>query len=276
MLARDLPDVPVLKAEPITDAQLHYAHPQRYVDRLEAASPVSGLVTMDPDTHMGPHSLAAARLSAGAACMAVDQVMTKKADAAFSAARPPGHHAIHERTMGFCFFANAYIAARYAQEAYGVKRVAIVDFDVHHGNGTAAMIYQQKRDDILFASSHQHPFWPGTGGPGDDDAGGLIINMPLPAMTNTSGFQKAWMPTFARLKDFAPELLVISAGFDAHRDDPVGGLDLTESDFTWITQELRKICPRIVSILEGGYSLEALESCVLAHLEALRGTVRAR
>lgn len=270
MLARDLPDVPVLQAVPATHAQLRFAHTQNYLDRLDDASPSTGITQMDPDTYMSPHSLEAAYLSAGAACMAVDQVMTDKAQAAFSAARPPGHHAIPESTMGFCFFANAYIAARYAQEAYDIKRVAIVDFDVHHGNGTAAMIYQQKRDDIIFASSHQHPFWPGTGGPGDDDAGGLVINLPLPAMTSTEGFQKAWLSAFPHLKDFAPELLVISAGFDAHRDDPVGGLDLTESDFTWITAELRKICPRIVSILEGGYSLEALETSVLAHLEALR------
>ncbi|MBU6235987.1 MAG: histone deacetylase family protein, partial [Alphaproteobacteria bacterium] len=194
MLDNDLQDTDIIDAPMGTEAQILLAHPQRYIDRIKEAVPPSGIsFELDADTPLSPFSFEAAKLAVGAACKAVDMIAGGETDAAFCAMRPPGHHAEPEKAMGFCLFANAYIAARWAQEKHGFKKVAIVDFDVHHGNGTAAMIYAQKRDDILFTSSHQFPFWPNTGDPDvDDDAGGLILDVPLPAGTHSDAFRMAY------------------------------------------------------------------------------------
>lgn len=273
MLDSDLPDMPIVESPAATTEQLLYAHSQEYLDSVAAKAPAEGLAHLDEDTVLSPHSLAAARHAAGAACEAVDQVMDGRAAAAFCAIRPPGHHAEVEKAMGFCIYANAYIAARHAQEKHGVSRVAIVDFDVHHGNGTADMIYHHDRKDIFYASTHQSPFWPFTGDPEqDDDAGGLILDVPLPAGTGSDAFRAAYTDTIIpRLKAFAPELLIISAGFDAHKDDPIGGMSLDEEDFHWVTASLMETAPKVVSVLEGGYDTNALANSVRAHLEALSG-----
>lgn len=272
MLDNDLPDIDICEAVMGSAEQLALAHGQGYIDRVKAAVPPSGLShEIDDDTVLSAGSWDAAMRAVGAACMGVDLVASGDMDAVFCATRPPGHHAEPEKAMGFCLFANAYIAARWAREKHGVKKIAIVDFDVHHGNGTAAMIYRDKLDGIFFVSSHQFPFWPGTGDPDvDDDAGGLILDVPLAAGTSSDGFRAAYLNSILpRLRDYAPELIVISAGFDAHKDDPIGGLNLDEEDYRWVTEQLRAICPKIVSILEGGYDLNALTNSVRAHLEAL-------
>lgn len=271
MLDADLPDLEIMDAHQASDEQILYAHTQEYLADIIAKAPKAGLVHLDPDTVLSAGTLEAARRAAGAACMGVDLVMDKKASAVFCAIRPPGHHAEVEKAMGFCFFSNAYIAARHAQERYRVGKVAIVDFDVHHGNGTADMIYHHTRKDIFYASTHQFPFWPGTGDPEvDDDAGGLILDVPLPAGTGSESFRKAYSDTIIpKVKDFAPDLLILSAGFDAHKDDPLGGMNLDEEDYRWLTAALKGVCPRIVSVLEGGYDLNALANSVRVHLEAL-------
>ena len=272
MLDADLPDIDIVDAPLGTDTQILYAHPQSYIDRIATAIPAEGLVALDDDTKICRDSLVAARYAVGAACLAADMVCDGRTQTAFCAIRPPGHHAEVETPMGFCIFANAYIAARHAQIKHGIGKVAIVDFDVHHGNGTAAMIYEYKRPDIFFTSSHQFPFWPGSGDPlVDDDMGGLILDVPLPAGTGSTDFRRAYSEKILpRVKAFAPELIVISAGFDAHKDDPLAGLHLDEEDFRWVTEEIKAICPKIVSVLEGGYDLNALANSVRAHLEALK------
>ena len=272
MLKADLPDIPVLQSPAASDQQILAAHSRLYLDEVKAASPRAGLVHLDPDTAISPGSLLAAYHGAGAAIMAVDKVMGDEASAAFCAIRPPGHHAETDAAMGFCIFGNAYIAARHAQDRHGVRNVAIVDFDVHHGNGTADMIYQHARPDIFYASTHQFPLYPGTGDPRvEDDAGGLIVNVPLPAGTGSDDFRAAYTDIiFPAVKAFKPELLIISAGFDAHRDDPIGGMRLSEADFGWVTAGLKALAPKVISVLEGGYDLPALAGSVRAHLEALR------
>ena len=272
MLDADLPDIEIVEGPAASDTQLMYAHPRDYIDDLMGKAPKDdGLVHIDPDTVLSAGSLEAARHAAGCACLGTELVMTGKAGAVFCAIRPPGHHAELDKAMGFCLFNNAYIAARHAQEKHGAKRVAIVDFDVHHGNGTADMIYQHKRDDIFYTSSHQFPLFPGTGDPQvDDDAGGLILDVPLPAGTGSEAFRAAWTDDILpRLKEFTPDLIIISAGFDAHKDDPVGGMHLDEGDFEWVTAQIKAVQPRIVSVLEGGYDLNALANSVRAHLVAL-------
>lgn len=271
MLDADLPDLDLIQAIEATDIQILRAHDREYLDDLLAKAPKEGLVNIDADTVLSPYTLEAARYAAGGACLGVDMVLEGQADAAFIAMRPPGHHAEVSKAMGFCIFSNAYIAARHAQEKHKAGRVAIVDFDVHHGNGTADMIYHHTRDDIMYASTHQFPFWPGTGDPAvDDDAGGMILDVPLPAGTNSASFRAAYTDKiFPAVKAFGPDLLIISAGFDAHKDDPVGGMTLDEEDFRWVTAGLKAIQPKIVSVLEGGYDLNALANSVRAHLEAL-------
>lgn len=248
-------------------------HSERYRRALEDVAPQSGLVRFDPDTFMGPSTLEAAFRGAGANCAAVNAVFAGKARNAFVAARPPGHHATPERAMGFCFFNNAAIAAMHARTAHGVKRVAVVDFDVHHGNGTEAAFWHDK--DAFYASSHEYPQYPGTGRTSDRGEIGNICNAPLATGATGAEFRRVWREKLLpAVTDFAPGFIVISAGFDAHRADPVGGLLLDEEDFAWVTREILavadEVCSgRLISTLEGGYNLEALGRSVAAHVAAL-------
>lgn len=251
--------------------QLLLAHEPEHVDRVFRSAPREGVIHLDPDTFMNPFSLDAALHAAGAAVQAVDLVMSGEATAAFCAVRPPGHHAELHRSMGFCLFNNIAVAARYALKAHGLERVAIVDFDVHHGNGTEDILRDDPR--VLFCSSFQHPFYPGSGA---DTVSEHICNLPLAAGARgreliEGGLRQVWIP---RLAEFQPQLLLFSAGFDAHLDDPLGGLRFTVEDFATITREVaRAAAPytggRVLSCLEGGYNLKALGASVRAHLEVL-------
>jgi len=252
--------------------QLCRVHDANYVEQVFAAAPVEGYVRLDPDTGMNPHSLAAALHAAGAVVQGVDLVMSGQANSAFCNVRPPGHHAEHDRAMGFCLFNSIAVGAAHALEAHGLERVAIVDFDVHHGNGTEDIFGDNPN--VMFCSTFQHPFYPNTPTATDSDH---IVDVPLAAGTDGSAFRTAveslWLP---KLDAFAPELVLISAGFDAHAEDDIGGLRLVEKVFSWVTGEIRGIADRhakgrIVSSLEGGYNLSALGRSVTAHIKALLG-----
>jgi acetoin utilization deacetylase AcuC-like enzyme len=254
--------------------QLLRVHDADYVDRVFARSPSDGLTWLDGDTAMNPFSLDAALRAAGANILAVDLVMSGASNQAFCAVRPPGHHAERHKAMGFCFFNNIAVAAAHAIAEHGLKRVAIVDFDVHHGNGTENIF--SGNDSVLFCSSFQHPFYPNTGY--DTDVSN-IVNAPLPAGTDGASFREAitasWLPA---IDAFAPELILISAGFDGHREDPMAQFNLLEFDYAWITRELMKLADkhaggRAVSSLEGGYHLHALARSVSVHLQALTGAL---
>ncbi len=240
---------------------------------MAAGVPASGFAAIDADTFLSPGSLTAARRAAGAAVRAVDMVMAGEARNAFCAVRPPGHHAETLTAMGFCLFGNAVVGARHALDAHGLERVAIVDFDVHHGNGTQDLVWDDAR--ILFASSQQMPLYPGSGAASERGAHGQIVNAPLPPGAGgpefRAAFERGLLPA---LDAHAPQLIVISAGFDAHARDPLAGLDLHEDDFAWVTARLcdaadRHAQGRIVSTLEGGYDLSALAASVAAHVRVL-------
>jgi acetoin utilization deacetylase AcuC-like enzyme len=244
-------------------------HDPAYVEQVFRASPEQGLVWLDGDTAMNPHSLRAALRAAGAVRLAVDLVMDGAVKRAFCAVRPPGHHAERRRAMGFCLFNNVALAARYAVDRHGLERVAIVDFDVHHGNGTEDIVAGDPR--ILFCSTFQHPFYPYSG---IEPAGTNVIKVPLPAGSDSRVFRAAveadWLPPLA---EFAPQLILVSAGFDAHQADDMAGLNLVDADYAWITgclcaQAEHTAAGRIVSALEGGYELHALARSVEAHLKA--------
>ncbi len=260
-----------------TREQLLLAHPGDYVDAILAIRPRPGeLVQLDADTAMNAGSAEAALRAAGAAVAGVDAVMEGAVRAAFAAVRPPGHHAEPARPMGFCLFNNAAIAALWARAQYGLQRVAVVDFDVHHGNGTQAMFAADA--DLFYASSHQSPCYPGTGYAYERGCAGNIVNVPLPPGADGDAFCTAWAGTIVpALERFSPELLIVSAGFDAHMADPLAQLRLETADFAWVTAELvalaeRQTGGRIVSVLEGGYDLDALAASVAAHV---RGLMRA-
>jgi acetoin utilization deacetylase AcuC-like enzyme len=263
----------VAEAPEAGDDDLSPCHPRAWLETLAAAEPERGQVALDPDTWLSPGSIEAARRSAGGALAAVDAVMGGQARAGFVAMRPPGHHALAARAMGFCLFGNAALAAKRALDRHGAGRVAIVDFDVHHGNGTEALVEEDPR--ILFCSTHQSPFWPGTGAASHEGPHGTVVNVPLPAGTDGAAFRAAVAArVLPRVAAHRPDLILVSAGFDAHRDDPLGGLALGTEDFGWITGELRALAEdhaggRVVSCLEGGYDLDALRDGVRAHLEAL-------
>ena len=248
-------------------------HPRHFAEALIAASPATGLVEIEADTTMSPGSLEAALRGVGAATHAVDEVMQGKARNAFCATRPPGHHAESVKAMGFCFFNQAAIAARHAQKAYGAERVAIIDWDVHHGNGTQEIFWNDPS--VLYASTHEMPLYPGTGAASERGEHGTIVNAPLRAGDGSDTFREAFeTAVLPRVDAFQPDLVIISAGFDAHWRDPLANINLVESDFAWATQKLMAIADRraegrLVSILEGGYDLEALSKSTASHVLAL-------
>jgi acetoin utilization deacetylase AcuC-like enzyme len=253
--------------------QLVRVHDSAYIRRLESAAPDhEGIRWLDGDTAITHHSLPAAFRAAGAAVLAVDLVLQQEVRAAFCAVRPPGHHATRNRAMGFCFFNNVAIAAAHALEHHGLERVAIVDFDVHHGNGTEDIFAGDRR--VLFCSSFEHPFYPFSGA---DSTAANVVNLPLPAGTDGTQFRRAveqsWLP---RLDAFAPQMILISAGFDGHAEDQMAHFRLREPDYAWITRELSRLAERhgdgrIVSCLEGGYDLSALGRSVSTHIDELIG-----
>ncbi len=250
--------------------QLARAHTRAHIDRVRNATPRSGVAWLDPDTGLNLFSWDAALAASGAVVRAVDAVMTDEAQRAFCNVRPPGHHAEADRAMGFCVFNNVAIGIHHALATYGLQRVALVDFDVHHGNGSEDIFSNEPR--VLLCSSFRHPFYPYSGS--EPHAG--FIAAPLPAGADGKIFRAAIERDFLpALEAFKPELVYISAGFDAHRDDPLGGLNLLEADYAWITRELcaladRHAQGRVVSVLEGGYDLDALGRCAVAHMEALQ------
>jgi acetoin utilization deacetylase AcuC-like enzyme len=252
--------------------QLARVHSFSYIDEIEAASPRQGIVYLTPDTAMNPFTWEAALRAAGAAVLATDLVMAGKNENAFCSVRPPGHHATRDQAMGFCFFNNVAVGVAHALAVHDVQRVAIADFDVHYGNGTEDIFADDPR--VMLCSTFQHPFYPYSGADSGNDR---IINVPLAYGTDGMGFRAAvqahWLPA---LESFRPQLLFISAGFDAHRDDEMAGLALVEADYAWVTQALMVVAKqwskgRIVSLLEGGYALDALGRSVTAHVKALAG-----
>jgi acetoin utilization deacetylase AcuC-like enzyme len=265
-------DLPRIAPAPAPDAFLLRGHPRRHLDRLAAAAPRAGLAQLDPDTWMSPGTLHAARLGAGAAMQAVDAVLGGRARRAFVAMRPPGHHAEAERPMGFCLYGNVGLAALHAIHHHGLSRVAVVDFDVHHGNGTQALLADEPR--ALFVSSHQMPLWPGTGAAGETGPHGTLVNLPLAPGSGGAARRAAMAPVLERLDAWAPELVLISAGFDADARDPLAQLEWGPEEFAEATAELTALARahaggRVVSCLEGGYDLAALREGVAAHLDVL-------
>lgn len=258
-------DAPLVETE-----QLLRVHPQSYLDHLAASSPQQGIFHVDPDTAMCPGTLRAAYRAAGAGVMAVDLVMGGATKTAFCAVRPPGHHAERAKAMGFCFFNNIAVAARHALEHWGLSRVAIMDFDVHHGNGTEEILAGDER--VLMVGTFQHPFYPYSGA---DCTAPNMCNVPLSAGTRGDAFRQVVSDILLpRLRSFKPELILISAGFDAHYEDDMASMGLLESDYAWVTEQLRYLAEetaqgRIVSMLEGGYALSALARSVAAHIRAL-------
>ena len=260
------------EAPEVTREQLLRVHDADYLDAIAAAAPKHGMVELDGDTSMNPFSYPAALRAAGAAVLGVDLVMAGKVENAFCNIRPPGHHAERARAMGFCIFNNVAVAAAHAMAHHGLKRVAIADFDVHHGNGTEDIFHDDPR--VMLCSTFQHPFYPYMGADSGNDH---MINVPLPAGTSSDGFREAvtnlWLPA---LEEFKPELLMVSAGFDAHWEDDMAMLRLVDADYGWVTQELKKLAykhcqRRIVSTLEGGYELHALGRSAMAHIKVLSG-----
>jgi acetoin utilization deacetylase AcuC-like enzyme len=255
-----------------TDEQLARVHPIEYVRAIRDAVPQTGTVHLDPDTAMNPHTLDAALRAAGAAVLATDLVMKNSVRAAFASVRPPGHHACRARPMGFCIFNNVAVAAKHAIAEHGLERVAVIDFDVHHGNGTEDIFEGDPQ--VLMASTFQHPFYPYSG---TEDPASNMFNVPLAAGSGGRELRKAvgevWLPA---LNDFRPELILFSAGFDAHVEDDMAMLRFVDGDYAWVTQQVKAVAERhakgrIVSVLEGGYSLPALGRSAVEHLRVLAG-----
>ena len=253
-----------------TREQLARVHSVDYLDSVEARAPTQGLIHLDPDTAMNPFTLEAALRASGAVVLATDLVLKRQVANAFCAIRPPGHHATRNQSMGFCIFNNVAVGVAHAMAAHGLQRVAIADFDVHHGNGTEDIFTAEPR--VMLCSTFQHPYYPYCGA---DSGNAHMINVPLPAGTTGAGFREAvqtqWLPA---LEAFQPEMLFISAGFDAHREDALAGLDLVEDDYTWVTEVLKDFSAkhaqgRIVSVLEGGYALDSLGRSAAAHIQVL-------
>ena len=248
-------------------------HPREYIDALQAAVPHEGLVYLDADTSISPGSFEAALRAAGGVAHAVDRAMAGNVANAFVATRPPGHHAETARPMGFCLFNNAAIGARHAQSAHGAERVAIVDFDVHHGNGSQEIFWSDPT--VMYGSTHQMPLYPGTGARSEQGEHGTIVNAPLRAGDGGKEFREAMESVILpRLREFRPDLVIVSAGFDAHTRDPLANLNLLEADYDWVTGKLMEVADasasgRLVSVLEGGYDLQGLANSAAAHVTAL-------
>jgi acetoin utilization deacetylase AcuC-like enzyme len=261
------------EAPQATRAQIERVHPAAYVDAVTAAIPAEGTAHLDGDTVVSPASGEAALRAAGAVVAAVDAVMAGEADNAFCAIRPPGHHAEPERAMGFCLFSNAAIGAFHARAAHKAHRIAVVDFDVHHGNGTQAALWDE--EDMMLFCTHQSPLYPGTGQVTERGAHGNIVNVPLQPGAGSEEFREAYRHTvIPRLRAFDPDFVIVSAGFDAHYADPLAGLNFREEDFAWATTEILHVAAhaargRVVSTLEGGYDLDALAKSAAAHVGAL-------
>ncbi len=266
----------LLKREDCPNAdpeQIARAHTQAYVEAIQKHTPDSGDFWITDDTSLCPHSYDAAQKAAGGAVRAVDAIMSGEAKNAFCAIRPPGHHAEKQRAMGFCLFNNAAIAAHHARDTHGLERIAVIDFDVHHGNGTQDIFWQEP--DFFYGSTHQMPLYPGTGAVNETGADNNIVNTPLNEGADGDKMREAYNDRlFPALFDFSPDLILISAGFDAHIDDPLAGLRFSTDDFRWLTQKLAEFADnhcegRVVSLLEGGYDLTALGDSVAAHVEVL-------
>jgi acetoin utilization deacetylase AcuC-like enzyme len=255
------------------ESQIARVHPGSFFSDLLGAVPAQGEVGLDADTILSPGSGEAALRAAGAVVAAVDAVMAGEADNAFCAVRPPGHHAEPDHAMGFCLFNNVAVGALHAREVYGLHRIAVVDFDVHHGNGTQAAFWGDP--DLFYASTHQMPLYPGTGSARERGINANIVNVPLPPDAGSEEFRRAMRDNIVpALTNFQPEFIFISAGFDAHAEDPLAGLNFTEADFAWATEQLmalaRNACGgRLVSVLEGGYNPDALGRSVAAHVRTL-------
>ena len=261
---------------PMADAEtIALCHPMDYIDAIRDASPDEGLIGLDADTVMSPGSFEAALRCVGGGTLAVDQVMAGKAANAFVSTRPPGHHAETARPMGFCLFNSAAIAARYAQKKYSAERVALVDFDVHHGNGSQDIFWADPT--VMYCSTHQMPLFPGTGATQERGEHDTIVNAPMHPGDGGTKFRQAFEGMILpQLKKFAPELIIISAGFDAHWRDPLANIQLDEKDFGWVTKQLMDVADKsaggkVVSVLEGGYDLQGLKESVAAHVTALMG-----
>jgi acetoin utilization deacetylase AcuC-like enzyme len=259
-------------APEVSDEQLRRVHTPEYIERIEALMPSSGHAYLDPDTVVSPGSLKAARRAAGAVVLAVDLLMRDEADRAVCAVRPPGHHAERARAMGFCIFNNIAVGAAHALQAHGLGRVAILDFDVHQGNGTEQIFRDEAR--VMFCSCFQHPFYPNSPLLKNTDR---MISIPLQATARGAEFRAAvtdhWLPA---LEQFVPEMVFVSAGFDAHRDDDMSGVALADADYRWVTEQIvavadRHASGRIVSVLEGGYELDSLARCMETHIRVLMG-----
>lgn len=255
-----------------TDEQVLLAHSQFHLDNVRAKAPQKGSASLDPDTHMSPDSLNAALRAVGATCLGVDLLMTGKAESVFCATRPPGHHATSDRAMGFCLFNQVAIAAIHARKKRDIERVAIVDFDVHHGNGTQDIA--RGRDGIFFISTHQSPLYPGSGMV-EENLDSNILNVPLPGGTGHRTYKKVFTEqVLPALEAWQPQLLLVSAGFDAHQGDPLAGMALTDDTYYWLGQQLQEIAGkycegRLLSTLEGGYNLGILPGSLSAYLNGL-------
>ena len=266
-------DLARISAPLAADDDLLRVHPKSHINALHDAAPEAGFTAIDGDTHMSPGSLQAAYRAAGGVLRAVDMVLQGDAPNAFAAVRPPGHHAETQTAMGFCLFGNVALGAKHALDYHGLKRVAVVDFDVHHGNGTQDLLWDEPR--ALTITSQQMPLWPGTGAETDSGAFDNVVNMPLPPGSNGVAMRAAYERiAFPKITAFKPELIIISAGFDAHQDDPLAELNWSTEDFVWLTKQLcalaNDLCEgRLVSALEGGYDLNALAASVKAHVEIL-------
>ena len=269
----DDPNLVRLEAPLGKDLDILRAHSKKYLENLKKSTPSSGVVSLDADTFMSEGSLLAARRGVGGIIKGVDLVLGGEVANAFVLTRPPGHHAEKERAMGFCLFGNVAIAAKYALDHHQLSKVAIVDFDVHHGNGTQDILWDEER--VLFVSSHQMPLFPGTGYASEKGIQNNILNIPLEPNISSQSFRALYeKEVFPALESFSPDLLLISAGFDAHASDPLANINLLEEDFEWLTNRLcdlaKKVCGgRVVSTLEGGYDLDALAASVRVHLETL-------